>query len=371
MEGDSPIPLVDLAGQHRLIEAELVAAFRSVVAAGDYILAPPLDRFENAFAEMHGVTDAIGVNSGTDALYAAVKALGIGPGDEVITTSSTWISTAFAADYAGARAVFCDIHPDHLQLDPASLAARITDRTKAVIVVHLYGHPAPMREIEEICNPRGIAIIEDVAQAVLARSDGRLAGTIGAIGCFSFYPSKNLGGLGDGGAILTNRPDLAQRIRSFTRYGQVEPHRHEEVGINSRLDSLQAALLSVMLRHLPEWTEARRRLARRYREMIGNLSLKMLPERAGCEPVHHLFPIQVDHRDRILAALREDGIKAQVHYPSPIHLQPVYRRQGWRQGDLPVTEAVMPRLLSLPIFPGMTDTQLERVVGSLRSALAA
>ncbi len=363
------IPLVGLARQHAALESEVAAAMRRVVEASEFIRGAALTEFEQCFAERHGVPHAIGVGSGTDALALAVRALGIGPGDEVVTVPNTWISTAFAISYVGAKPVFADIDPTTYQMDPAALERALSPRTKAVIAVHMFGHPAPMAAIEAICRPRGIAIIEDVAQAILARTDGRLAGTIGDIACFSFYPGKNLGAWGDGGLVLTRDDELAATVRRFANYGQDENYRHQIVGYNSRLDNLQAAILLCKLPYLPAWTEARRRIAKLYDERLAALPVVRPGTAPGDEPVFHLYVIAVDDRDACLAYLRANGVMAQVHYPAVIHLQACYRELGYRRGDFPIAERAAARILSLPIFPEMTDDEVERVVATLTQFL--
>ncbi|MDA1091403.1 MAG: DegT/DnrJ/EryC1/StrS family aminotransferase [Proteobacteria bacterium] len=364
-ETRKPIPFVDLARQHADIEADVMAAIRGVATEAAFIRGPALGAFENSFAALHDARHGIGVNSGTDALALAVRALGIGPGDEVVTVPNTWISTAFAVSHAGATPVFCDIDPDTYQMDPAALERVITPRTKAVIPVHMFGHPAPMTAIEKICRARGISIIEDVAQAPLTRVDGRLVGTIGDIGCFSFYPSKNLGGYGDGGMALTSDDALAARLRQLSNYGQNEPHRHQEIGFNSRLDTLQAAILLAKLPYLESWTAARRKAAALYDERLADLPVKRPVAAPGAEPVYHLYVIEVENRDACLAYLRDNAVMAQVHYHGVIHLQECYGDLGYRPGDFPVAERAQEHILSLPIYPQITERQIDQVVGTL------
>ena len=364
------IPFVDLGRQFADLEPELTAAIRQVAESADFIRGSSLVEFEARFADLHGRRHAIGVASGTDSLILSVRSLGIGPGDEVVTVPNAWISTAFAISHAGATPIFADIDPDTHQMDPAALEKVMTSRTRAVIPVHMYGHPAPMTAIEELCRPRRIHIIEDVAQAPLARVDGRLTGTIGELGCFSFYPSKNLGAFGDGGMVVTDDDKIAARVRRLGNYGQDEPHRHSEIGNNSRLDSLQAAILLGKLSHLQEWTDNRRRAAGWYDERLTHLSLKRPVTASGAEPVYHLYVIQLEDRDACLAHLRANGVLAQVHYHGIIHLQECYRNLGYRRGDFPIAEHVQERVLSLPIFPEITESQVERVVETLSDFLS-
>ncbi|OHC75526.1 MAG: hypothetical protein A3G18_09370 [Rhodospirillales bacterium RIFCSPLOWO2_12_FULL_58_28] len=362
------IPFVDLTRQFSSLDAEIMSAIRKVAEEACFIRGPVLAEFEERFAALHNVRHAIGTASGTDALFLAVRALGIGPGDEVITVPNTWISTAFAVSHAGATPVFADIDPDTYQMNPEALEKAITPRTRAVIPVHLFGHPAPMAAIEAICRPRGIRIIEDVAQATLAESDGRIAGAIGDISCFSFYPSKNLGGFGDGGLILTNDDQSAATALRLSNYGQNGRSMtgiHEDIGYNSRLDALQAAILLCKLPYLKEWTAARQRAAAKYDELLKPLPVKRPVTAKGAEPVYHLYVIQVDNRDACHAYLRENGVMAQIHYPKVIHLQECYKNLGYKKGDFPVAEDACKRILSLPIFPEITDEQISRTVETL------
>lgn len=363
------IPFVDLAAQYRSIKSEIDAAIQDVITASAFIHGPAVARFEKAFAALHGVRHAVGVASGTDALHLAVRALDIGPGDEVVTVANTWISTAFAASYVGARPILIDIDPDTYQMDPKALEQAITPRTKAVIPVHLFGHPAPMDDILALCRPRGIKVIEDVAQAPLAELDGRRVGTFGDVACFSFYPSKNLGCYGDGGAVITNDESLAARLRELADYGQTVRYHHVRVGYNSRLDTLQAAVLLAKLPYLESWTRARRENARRYDRVLKDLPVKRPIESLGAKAVYHLYVVQVDRRDECLAFLRDRGVMAQVHYPSIIHLQPCYREFGYGPGDFPVAEATVHRILSLPMYPELSEAQIAAVADALADFL--
>ena len=313
------IPLVDLSAQYENIKNEIDASISEVIASNAFILGEAVGAFETEFSKALGGSHVCAVSSGTEALHMAVRALDIGPGDEVITVVNTWISTAFAISYLGATPVFVDIDPDTYQMDPEALEKAITPRTKAVIPVHMYGHPAPMTEIMEICQPRSIKVIEDAAQAPMAQIDGRTVGTIGDVGCFSFYPSKNLGCYGDAGATATNDPEVAERIRIFSRYGQTSPHRHTEIGHNARMDTMQAAILLVKLGHLEHWTDRRREIARVYNNKLVDLPVITLKEAENAKSVYHLYPIQVEQRDDCLKELQAHGIMAQVHYPTPVH----------------------------------------------------
>ena len=359
------IPFVDLQAQYQSIKAEVGEAMGSVLDSTAYIRGPALGEFEKAFARLVGVGHAIGVASGTSALHLAVRALGLGPGDEVITVANTWISTAFAVSYVGARPVLIDIDPVTYQMDVSALERAITPNTKAVIPVHMFGHPAPMAEIIDICRPRGIAIIEDVAQAPLAETGGRQTGTMGDLACYSFYPSKNLGCFGDGGAVVTNDDDLARKIRHLANYGQDAPYEHVVVGYNSRLDTLQAAVLLAKLPHLAEWTRMRRSRAARYLEKLQGLDITLPFEAADAKAVYHLFVIQTERRNECMEYLRDNGIMAQVHYPNLIHRQPCYAGLGYGDGDFPVASAWVEKILSLPMYPELTDGQVDLVVDVL------
>ena len=359
------IPFVDLLAQHRSLQSQINQAIESVIAGSGYIRGPQIEEFEMAFAETIGLNHIRGVASGTDALHLALRALDIGPGDEVITQTNTWISTAFAISYVGATPVFVDVDPDTYQMDISALEQAITPNTKAVIPVHLYGHSAPMNQIIEICKPRNIKVIEDVAQAPLAELDNQIAGTFGDVACFSFYPSKNLGCLGDGGAVATNDSVLAEKIRQLSDYGQSSRHCHEVAGYNSRLDTLQAAVLLAKLPHLKEWTDARRDHAAHYNELLKNLPVKCPTEAQNVKAVYHLYVIQVDNRDACLDYLKGKGVMAQIHYPVPLHLQPCYRDLGYKKGDFPVAETACEHIISLPMYPELTNEQIVTVAESL------
>ena len=367
------IPFVDLAAQYHSIRDEIDAAMADVIKSSAFIKGPQLAHFETAFAALHGGTGtAIGVNSGTDALHLAVRACNLAPGDEVISVPNTWISTLFAASYVGAAPVLVDIDPDTYQMDPAALAAAITPRTKAVIPVHMFGHPAPMDAIKEVIGDRDIRIIEDVAQAPLAETGGRTVGTIGDIGCYSFYPSKNLGCYGDGGAVLVNNPALLEPIRMLADYGQAVKFEHTMVGYNSRLDTLQAAVLQAKLPYLERWTEARRAAAESYNQALARLPIKRPIEAGNGRAVYHIYVIQLadrEDRDACLDYMRDHGVMCQVHYPESVHLQPCYAELGHARGDFPVAEALSARGLSLPMFPEITDEQIGYVADTLAAFL--
>ena len=364
------VPFGDLRRQYESINAELDEAAARVLSSGWYILGPEVRAFEAEFAAFCGAGHAIGVGNGTEALYLALIARGVGAGDEVI-------SVANAADYepltilqAGARPVFVDVDERTYTIEPELLEAAITPRTKAIMPVHLYGRMADMAAIMAVAERHGLPVIEDCAQAHGARFGGRVAGSIGLCGCFSFYPSKNLGALGDGGMITTNDADLAARLRRLRMYGwEKRYHTVDSGGINSRLDEIQAALLRVKLRHLSDWNNARRRIAQRYNQLLADTGL-LLPELPRDEShVFHLYVVQTPQRDRLQAALQQRGVETAIHYPLPAHLQPVYQGLA-APGSLPVTEKLAGTVLSLPIYPELTDAEVDAVAAAVREALA-
>ncbi len=366
------VPMIDLQAQMAPIRGELDDAVRAIFDDAAFILGAGVARFESAFASYVGRAFCVGVNSGTSALHLALLAAGVGPGDEVVTTPYTWISTAWAVTYCGARPVFADVDARTGQLDPLRAEAAITPRTKAILPVDLYGHLADLGAFEEIAARHGLALIEDAAQSQGARLRGRPAGSFGLLSCFSFYPSKNLGAAGEAGAVVTDDAALAERIRRLRDHAQEGRHNHVEVGYNYRMEGLQGAVLAVKLRHLDRWNEARRQHAARYDALLADIPDVVAPVvRAGAEPVWHLYPVRVPDRDRVHADLQAREISAAVHYPVPVHLQPAYASQGWIRGACPAAEALARDSLSLPIFPEMTSEQLAFVVTSLADSLRA
>jgi len=362
------IPLVDLAAQYRALGPALEEAARRVLASTRYILGPEVESFEREFAAFCEVPHAIGVANGTDALELALRALQVGPGDEVITVPNTFIATQEAISATGARPVFVDVDPHTRTLDPRLIHPAITPRTRAILPVHLHGHPADMDPILAIARARGLAVLEDAAQAHGARYRGRPVGALGDAACFSFYPGKNLGAAGDAGAVTTARADVAARVRSLRNHGRTQKYLHDEEGRNSRLDELQAALLRVKLPHLAAWNARRRELAARYRAALSP-RLALPPPADWAESVHHLFVIELDRRDAIAAALAERGIETGVHYPVPLHLQPASRHLGLPPGRYPVSEASAARMLSLPIYPELDDPTQDSVIRALLELL--
>jgi dTDP-4-amino-4,6-dideoxygalactose transaminase len=312
----------------------------------------------------------VGVNSGTSALHLALRCLDIGPGDEVITAAMTFVATAWAISYVGAKPVFVDIDPATRTLDPEQLAAAITERTRAIVPVHLYGQPADIDRILRIADQHGLPVVEDAAQAHGARCGGRRVGGLGRIGCFSFYPGKNLGAYGEAGALVTSDAELADKARALRDHGQHQKHRHEMVGYNYRMSGFQGAVLGIKLKYLDAWNAARCALARRYVEQltgVPQIGLPLVDEER--ESVFHLFVVEVEDRDRIAARLKTEGIDTGLHYPVPVHLQPAYRDLGRSAGSFPVSERLAQRCLSLPMFPELTEAEVDFVCGRLKAAV--
>lgn len=356
------------AAQTRALRPEIDAAIARVLDSPVYILGPEVAAFEAAFAAWNGNAHAIGVANGTDALALALRALGIGPGDEVITTPHTAIATIAAIVMSGASPVLADIDPLTLTLDPAAAEMRVNERTRAIIAVHLYGHPCDLDGLGAICTRHGLALIEDCAQAHGALWQGRKVGTIGRIGCFSFYPTKNLGAIGDGGMVVTDDPRLAENVRLLRQYGWRTPQCSTVSGVNSRLDEMQAAILRVKLPHLDAWTARRRAIAGRYSAAFAGSGI-ITPALSGTiRHAFHLYVIRHPARDQLKAHLAEHGIIAGIHYPLPAHRNPAYDKLCCPD-CLPVTDSIVPELLSLPMYPELTDAQIDRVIAAVRGFL--
>jgi dTDP-4-amino-4,6-dideoxygalactose transaminase len=334
-------------------------AIRRVVASGWFVLGPEVEAFETEFASACGAPHSVGVGTGTDAIALALRALDIGPGDEVITSPLSAAYSALAIMMAGARPVFADIDPDRLTIDPDAVAAAVTSRTRAILPVHLYGQAADMTAIEAVASRHALAIVEDACQAHLATSDGRPVGTIGVAAAFSFYPTKNLGALGDGGAVLTRDPAVAARIKRLRNGGQTSRYHHQEAGANSRLDELQAAILRERLRYLPGWTGRRRAIAGRYRRELAGARFVVPREHDGGH-VYHLFPVLSDRRDALQAHLAEAGVESLIHYPVPIPRQPALAASA--PADCPEANRVCSEVLSLPMYPSLRDDAVARVI---------
>ena len=367
------VPFLDLKQQNASIRAELQEAVDAVIGQAQFILGPAVERFEAAMARYVGVRHCVGLNNGTSALHMALVACGVGPGDEVITTPHTWISTSWAVSYVGARPVYVDIDPATYNLDPARVEQAITPRTKAILPVHLYGQSCDMDALGRIAQRHGLLLIEDAAQAHGAQWRGRRLGSIGRVGCFSFYPGKNLGAFGEAGAIVTDDESLASRVRRLRDHAQHGRHNHVEIGFNTRMEGIQGAVLDVKLRHLDAWNKARRRHADRYRALLADLPGLTLPTPPADPLAHvwHLFVVLLDgvDRDQFQKQLSECGVATGVHYPTPVPLQPAYAHLGHARGDFPVAEDVMGRCLSLPMFAELTDPQIDYVCQTLRSLL--
>ncbi|HTS19111.1 MAG TPA: DegT/DnrJ/EryC1/StrS family aminotransferase [Verrucomicrobiae bacterium] len=362
------IPFLDLKPQYAAIRDEVQAALAEVCDSARFAQGPPTQAFEKEFAAYCGVAHCVSLNSGTSALHLAMRALNIGPGDEVITTPFTFIATAWAISYVGATPVFVDIDPVRRTLDPAKLGAAVTPRTRAIVPVHIFGTPADMDSINAVAQKHSLSVVEDAAQAHGARYKGKRVGPLGAISCFSFYPTKNLGAYGEGGALLTNDETLAARAHSLREHAQSGRYIHEEVGYNYRMDSVQAAVLRVKLKRLDAWNAARAAHARQYTNKLAGASYGLPAAPADSEPVWHCYVVECENRDRVRSALADAGIDTAINYPLPLHLQPVYRSLGYQRGDLPVAERLCERCLSLPIYPELSPGQIDIVVQALRAA---
>jgi dTDP-4-amino-4,6-dideoxygalactose transaminase len=363
------VPFNALAVQDAPIRAELLEAARRVIERGWYVLGEELKSFERDFATACGCAHAVGVANGTDAIRLALEAAGVRAGDEVLTVAHTATFTALGISMLGARPVFCDIERETMTMDPAKLEAAITPRTRAIMPVHLYGQAADMDPIRSIAKRRGIPVIEDCAQSHLAEYRGDRTGSLGLCAAFSFYPTKNLGALGDGGAVTTNDPDLAARVRMLRNGGQADRYQHVLKGVNSRLDELQAALLSVKLRHLEAATRERRAQAARYDAALHGVGLPR--EAAQRRHVYHLYVVRHPRRDALAAHLAEQGVGTLIHYPVPVHRQPAYADLGLAEGALPESELAAKEVLSLPLYPGLTEAQQQRVIEAVNAFTAA
>jgi dTDP-4-amino-4,6-dideoxygalactose transaminase len=388
------IPFLDLKAQYQSIKEEIQSALAEVIAQTAFAGGPFVARFEQAFAEFCGCREAVGVGSGTEALWMALLALGVGPGDEVITVPNTFIATAEAVSFCGAKPVFVDIDERTYNLDPNKLedflkkqdkGTKVKEtgeswrpvsrssgagRLKAIVPVHLYGQPADMDPILELAEKYGLAVIEDACQAHGAEYKGRRAGSMGAAGCFSFYPGKNLGAYGEAGAVTSNNPELAGWIRTFRDHGQPKRYYHDRVGWNGRMDGFQGAVLGVKLPHLEGWNNQRREKADLYRRYLGEMEEILLPAEAEyARHIYHIYPIRVKNRDEVIQALTEKGVNCGIHYPLPIHLQKAYAFLGHKAGDFPTAETVASELLSLPMYPELTEEQIVYVAECLKEAV--
>jgi dTDP-4-amino-4,6-dideoxygalactose transaminase len=359
------VPYFDLPAQIRSIRPELDAAIARTLDSCSFALGPDVTKFEHDFAAFVGSKFCLGYNSGTSALHIAMRLLDIGPGDEVITTPYTFIATSWAIAYVGATPVYVDIDRATMNMDPGLLERAITPRTKAIMPVHLYGHPFDVDPILEISRRRGVPLVEDAAQAHGARYKGRNVGTFGAMSAFSFYPGKNLGACGEAGALLTDRADFAKRAGTLREHGSSTRYYHEEVGYNYRMEGIQGAVLGVKLAHLPAWTAARRRIASRYHALLASTPLLLPIEAPWAESSFHLYVVRHPARDRLRDHLQAHGIGSALHYPLPLHLQKCFASLGYGPGDFPVAERTAHECLSLPMYPEISDAQIEHVAATI------
>ena len=359
------VPYLDLKAQYRSIKPEIDQAVARVLESCQFVLGPEVAEFEREFAACCGTTDCIALNSGTSALHLALLAAGIGPGDEVITVPFTFVASVATIVYTGAKPVLADIEPRTFNMNPVAVEAAITRRTKAIVPVHLYGHPADMDPILELGRKHKLIVIEDAAQAHGAKYKGRPVGSIGDMACFSFYPAKNLGAYGEGGAVTTSNPDYGQKIRMLRDWGQDRKYHHLLHGYNYRMEGFQGAILRVKLRHLEEWTEARRAIVRRYDECLADGDVVRPAEMPWATHVYHLYTVRANNRDALQAALLSEGIQTGVHYSIPVHLQPAYADLGFGPGSLPESEKAAREVLSLPVYPELTEPQIRMVSEAL------
>ena len=362
------VKFVDLYAQYTSIKDDIDQAIGNVISETAFIGGKYVRAFEAAFSELYGVKHVVSCANGTDSLYIIMKQLGIGTGDEVITAANSWISSSETITQTGARPVFLDVHPDYYSMDERLLESRITDRTKAVIAVHLQGQMCDIGAIREVCERRSIPLIEDCAQSHFSTSGGKRAGLFGLAGSFSFYPGKNLGAYGDAGCIITNDDTLAENCRRYANHGALVKHQHTTEGINSRMDGLQAAVLAAKLPHILEWTRLRRAHAQSYNERLAGIPGIVLPAiRPGTEHSWHLYLIQSDNRDALATHLKEHGVETAVHYPTALPNLPAYAYLGHSPSDFPVATALQARILSLPMYPELTDAAIDHVAGTIRS----
>ena len=375
------IPAFDIKQQYATIETEVSAAVLAVLASGRYIGGPAVTDFEQQFADYHGVSECVACNSGTDALFLALRALGIGAGDEVITTPFTFFATTEVISAVGAIPVFVDIDATTFNLDVEKVAAAITSKTKAIMPVHLFGLPVDMTGLMEIAKAHNLRVIEDCAQATGASWENQKVGSIGHIGCFSFYPTKNLGGCGDGGAITTNDPAIATQLRVLREHGSKVRYIHEEIGVNSRLDAIQAVILQIKLRYLDLWNSRRKQIADYYYQQLSQVSDIIVPQEfPGGVGVWNQYTIRISgerrngasgkYRDSVKNQMQEQGVNSMIYYPLPLHLQPVYKNLGYQPGQLPAAEQASQEVLSLPMFPELEQEQQDKVIDTLKHCLS-
>jgi dTDP-4-amino-4,6-dideoxygalactose transaminase len=365
------VPYLDLKGQYHSIKPEIDAAISRVLESCQFVLGPEVAGFEQEFATYCGATECIAMNSGTSALHLALLAAGVGPGDEVITVPFTFVASVSAVTYTGARPVLVDIDPRSFTMDPAAIEAAITPRTKAILPVHLYGQSADMDPIMEIARRHGLVVIEDAAQAHGAKYKGRPVGSIGDIACFSFYPGKNLGAYGEGGAVTTSNPEYARTMRMLRDWGQDRKYHHVLRGFNYRMEGFQGAILRVKLRHLEAWTEARRAVVNLYNDLLTDSGVETPTEMPWGRHVYHVYTLRTEDRDGLQASLQADGIQTGIHYPVPAHLQPAYSDLGYGRGAFPHSEAASQQVLSLPLYPELSSQSVAEVAGAVKKAVAS
>ena len=361
-----PIPYLDLKAQLKPLRAEIEAAFARTLDNCSFCLGPDVVQFEKDFAKFCGAEHCVAFNSGTSALHVAMRLLNVGPGDEVITTPLTFVATSWAISYAGAKPVFVDVDDATFNLDPQRIAQAITPRTKVVMPVHLYGMPFDLEAVRDVCRKHALPLVEDAAQAHGAKYRGQTIGTFGEMSCFSFYPGKNLGACGEGGALVTNRADYAQRARSLREHGSTVRYYHDEIGYNYRMEGIQGAVLGIKLKHLNDWTRERQRVAKRYAALLADTPLQLPHQPAYAESAWHLFVVRHPRRDELKKHLEANAVGCALHYPLPLHLQKCYADLGHRAGDFPNAEKAARECLSLPIFPELTEAQIQRVVAVVK-----
>jgi dTDP-4-amino-4,6-dideoxygalactose transaminase len=364
------VPYLDLKAQYHSIKPEIDAAISRVLESCQFVLGPEVAGFEEEFATYCGASECIAMNSGTSALHLALLAAGVGPGDEVITVPFTFVASVSAVTYAGARPVLVDIDPRSFTMDPAAIEAAITPRTKAILPVHLYGQSADMDPIMEIARRHGLVVIEDAAQAHGAKYKGRPVGSIGDMACFSFYPGKNLGAYGEGGAVTTSNPEYAQTMRMLRDWGQDRKYHHVLRGFNYRMEGFQGAILRVKLRHLDSWTESRRAVVNLYNDLLADSGVETPTEMPWGRHVYHVYTLRTEDRDGLQASLQAEGIQTGIHYPVPAHLQPAYADLGYGRGAFPQSEAASQQVLSLPLYPELTSQSVAEVAAAVKRAVA-
>lgn len=369
-EKNGAVAYLDLPAQMRGLRKEIDAAIARTLDNCSFCLGPDVAQFEKDFAKFCQAEHCIGFNSGTSALHVALMLVGVGPGDEVITTPSTFVATSWAISYVGARPVYVDVEDATFNLDPKKIERAITPKTRAVMPVHLYGHPVDLDPLLAICRKHRLPLVEDAAQAHGAKYKGKVIGTFGAVSGFSFYPGKNLGAYGEGGALVTNDAKFAARARSLREHGSTQRYYHDEVGFNYRMEGIQGAVLEVKLKHLEDWTRERRRVAHRYHELLAGTPLQLPREADYAESAWHLYVVRHPRRDELKKHLEANHVGCALHYPLPLHLQKAYAHLGYKPGDFPVAEKAARECLSLPIYPELTDSQLQRVAAVIKEFFA-